>query len=118
LSHSLAQLGASLFALAQNRFELFSIDLQEGRDQTLGMLFAALLFLLCLGIGLLLATLCLVLLFDESNRLAALAAVAGVYLAVGVIGLWQLARQRDRTAPMFATTLSEFAKDRQAMSPR
>jgi uncharacterized membrane protein YqjE len=74
--------------------------------------------LLCLGIGVVLATILLVVAFWDTHRLLALGALAGFFLVVGM-GVWAFALHKARTKPRpFAASLSELFKDRQQLTSR
>ncbi len=78
----------------------------------------ALAALLCLGIGVVLATILLVVAFWDTHRLLVLGALAGFFLAVGM-AVWVFAMYKARTKPrLFAASLSELFKDRQHLVSR
>lgn len=108
---SVRALGATFLALLGARAELVGIELKEEaqkRKQLLTLLLFAALFLAC---ALLLAAVFVVVLFWETHRLEAIAAVTIVYAA---IGSWSLLRFRAilrDSPPAFSATLAEFRKD-------
>ncbi len=68
-----------------------------------------------LGLGVLLATLFVVMAFWEDHRLAVLAGFTLFYLAIG-IGTGLVARQKLKTRPrLFSTSLAELGKDRERL---
>lgn len=113
LTDSLRRLAATLVALTHTRLQILSIDLGEGRERLVGLL--ALLFatLLTLGIGVVLATIALVLASDTSNQLRVLAAAAGSYLLLGAALLAFTLRRMRALPPLLNTSLSELDKDRE-----
>lgn len=118
LFESLGTLGATLVAIAHTRLDLLSLDLEEERAHLFSLLMLALVALFCLGIGVLLATLLLVVAFWDTHRLLVLGALAGMFLAIGAAA-WGFAFNKARTKPrIFAASMSELAKDRQQLVSR
>jgi uncharacterized membrane protein YqjE len=118
LLESLTILAGTLVAIAHTRLDLLSADLEEERAHLLSLLVLTLAALLCLGIGVVLGTILLVVAFWDTHRLLALGALAGLYLASGM-GVWVSALHKARTKPrLFAASLSELFKDRQQLTSR
>lgn len=117
LLDSLTVLAATLVAIARTRLELLSSDLEEDRERLLSLLVLTLIGLFCLGVGVVLATILLVVLFWDA-RLLVLGVLAGAFLAGGVsVGL--LAMRKVKTKPrIFSASLSELSKDRQSLVSR
>ncbi len=115
---SLSTLAATLVAIAHTRLDLLSSDLEEEREHLLSLLVLSLSALFFLGIGVLLATLLVVVAFWDTYRLPVLAVLAGLFLAAGVTA-WRIALHKARTKPkLFAASLSELLKDRQQLVSR
>jgi uncharacterized membrane protein YqjE len=115
---SLRNLGATLVALLHTRFELLVTELEEERIRLLQLLFwaAGALFFLC--VGMLLLTLLLVVVFWDTHRIAAIAVLAGAFLAAGVgmaIGVRNRMYARSR---IFSASLNELARDRDQLTSR
>lgn len=103
---------ATLSALLHTRLALFVTELEEERERLKQTLVLTLLLFVGLGLGLILLTIFLVALFWTQGWLAALGALAAVYLAVGVIAAFKL-RGKILTRPdLFPNTLEELVKDR------
>ena len=118
LLESLTILAGTLVAIAHTRLDLLSADLEEERAHLFSLLALTLAALLCLGIGVVLATILLVVAFWDTHRLLALGALAGFYLVIGM-GVWAFALHKARTKPrLFAASLSELFKDRQQLTSR
>jgi uncharacterized membrane protein YqjE len=118
LLESLTILAGTLVAIAHTRLDLLSADLEEERAHLFSLLVLALAALLCLGIGVVLATILLVVAFWDAHRLLVLGALAGFFLAVGMAVL-AFAMHKARTKPrLFAASLSELFKDRQQLISR
>ena len=112
---SLKSLSASLVGIVQTRLELLSTDVAEERERLTALLVLAQVALFCLGVGVVLLAMLIVVVFWESHRLAALGALTGVFLLAGAAVGW-LALHRLRTKPrLFAASLDELAKDRQQL---
>lgn len=118
LLESLSTLTATLVAIAHTRLDLLSTDVEEDRVHVLSLLVLALAALFFIGLGVVLATILLVVAYWDSHRLLALGSLAGLFLAVGV-GAWAYALHKARTKPrLFAASLSELLKDRQRLVSR
>ena len=112
LWRSLKALLAALSAALHTRLDLFATELEEERERLKHILVLTLLLFFGLGLGFILLTIFLVALFWERGWLAALGALAAVYLAVGIAAAFKL-RRRFLTRPgLFPATLGELAKDR------
>lgn len=112
---SLKTLATSLVGIVHTRLELLSIDIAEEREHLITLAVLLLVTLFCLGVGVLLLALLIVVAFWESHRLLALASLTGVFLAAGG-GLAWLIVHKARTRPrLFAASLAELAKDRQQL---
>jgi uncharacterized membrane protein YqjE len=118
LLESLAALVATLVAIAHTRLDLLSADLEEDRERVLSLLVLTLAALFCLGVGVVLATILIVVAFWDTHRVLALSGLAGFFLAVGMAA-WMFAMHKARTKPrLFAASLSELLKDRQQLVSR
>jgi len=118
LLESLTTLAATLVAIVHTRLDLLSTDLEEEREHLLSLLVLALAGLFCLGVGVVLATILLVVAFWDTHRLLALGSLAGCFLAAGMAA-WMFAMHKARTKPrLFAASLSELFKDRQQLVSR
>jgi len=112
LVHAFKALLAALSAALHTRLDLFATELEEERERLKQTLVLTLLLFFGLGLGFILLTIFLVALFLERGWLAALGALAAVYLAIGIVAAFKL-RSRILTRPgLFPATLGELAKDR------
>jgi uncharacterized membrane protein YqjE len=113
LFESLKTLSVSLVSIVHTRLELLSNDVAEEREQLTSFLVLVMVALGCLGLGIVLLALLIVVVFWETHRLLALAGLTGLFLVAG-IGLGWFAMHRVRTKPrLFEASLAELAKDRQ-----
>jgi uncharacterized membrane protein YqjE len=108
---SLRSLGSGLLESAHDRFELFTIELQEEKlrlFQTL-MWIGAGVFVAMMSVTFL--SLTIVYLLGEAARPVALVSITALYLlAFGAIG-WGFRRHLVRQGKAFAGTLSELRQD-------
>jgi uncharacterized membrane protein YqjE len=118
LFDSLKVLTATLIAIAHTRLELLSTELEEERlrlSSVLGWMFVALFFA---GLGVVLATLFVVLALWDTHRLWALGILAILFL-LGAALAWLVVRGKVRAKPrLFAASLTELSKDRKELTPR
>jgi uncharacterized membrane protein YqjE len=115
---SLTALAATLVAVAHTRLDLLSNDLEEEREHVFSLLVLALAALFCLGVGVVLATLLIVVAFWDTHRLLVLGVLTGFFLLMS-IAVWAFALHKVRTKPrLFAASLSELLKDRQQLTSR
>lgn len=118
LLESLTTFATTLVAIAHTRLELLSTDLEEAREHLLSLLLLSLAALFCLVVGVLLATILLVVAFWDTHRLLVLGLLAGFFLAVGMAA-FGFAKHKARTKPrLFAASLLELFKDRQQLDTR
>lgn len=116
LFESLKTLSASLVSIVQTRLELLSTDVAEAREHLIALLVMGLVALFCLGVGLVLLSILIVVALWESHRLMALGGLTGVFLVAGAGVVW-LAMHKVRTRPrLFAASLAELSKDRQHLT--
>jgi uncharacterized membrane protein YqjE len=118
LFDSLKVLTATLIAIAHTRLELLSTDLEEERAWLISLLVWTLVALFCAGVGVLLATLFVVLALWDTHRLLALGIPAIVFL-LGAALAWLVVRGKARAKPrLFAASLTELSKDRKELTSR
>lgn len=116
LLDSLQQLVATVLDVFQTRAEIVATEFEEERERLRELVVFGVFALFCLGFGFLLLTLFIVVLFWDSYRVYAVGGFALVYLGLGIFSALTL-RQRLKTRPrLFATTLAEFAKDRERLT--
>lgn len=118
LFESLTAFAATLVAVVRTRLDLLSLDLEEERAHLSAQLVLALTALFCLGVGVVLTTILLVVVFWDTHRLLVLGTLAGLFLAAGAAA-WGYAVHKARTKPRpFAASLAELSKDRQRLVSR
>jgi len=118
LFESLKTFSATLIAITHTRLELLSTDLEEEREHLLSVLVLGLLALFCIGVGVVLATIFVVVAFWDSYRLAALGTLAALFVLAGAAALGCVKHKLRIKPRIFAASLSELGKDRQHLSSR
>lgn len=116
LFSSLKTLSVSLIDIVRIRLEILSLDVAEERERLTTLLVSVLVALFCLGVGVVLLTILIVVLLWDSHRLAALGSLTGVFLAIGG-GLGWFAMNMLKAKPkLFETSLAELSKDREQIA--
>lgn len=115
LAASLRRLFASLLEIVQTRLELVALEYEEERAWLRALLVYSMVAVFFFGIGAVLLTLFVILLFWDDHRLLAVGVVAAVYLVVASVA-WALLRSKARKRPRFLSgTIGELAKDQAAL---
>lgn len=114
---SLRRFGAAFLGLLHGHVELFGIELQEQKANTLRLLlFAglALVFALLLLVGL---SLLVLIVFWDTNRLAAALGLRLFYVIGSLFCGWRLYQSINDESSPFSATLEELANDRERLLP-
>ena len=112
---SLKRLVSTLTKIVSTRLELLANELQEERLHLTQMLFFSLFAIFCFGMGLLLLTIFIVVLFWDDHRLAVLGGLSLLFFLLGVLMAAVLrVRARSKTK-LFSASIAEFAKDREQL---
>lgn len=109
---------ATLFEILQTRAGIVATEFEEEWARLREMVVFAILALFLVGTGLLLLTLFVVVWYWDTHRLAVLAWLASLYLSLGGLVSMVLYRRIKSRPRLFATTLSELAKDRERIGAR
>ncbi len=115
---SIERLFITLIEVVQTRIQIVSTELEEERERLQEIVVLGLVAAFLVGLGVVLLTIVIVLVFWETHRIAILGGFAAFYLVVGVIlgvRVWYVVRSKPR---LFGTTLSELDKDREQLSSR
>jgi len=101
-----------LVSAAETRVDLLATELQEEGARISRLLLVGAAALFCLGLGVVLLAIFFVVLFWESNRLAVLGLLSGLFLGLGLVFAVVLAFvARGRKRPL-RDTAEVLAKDR------
>ncbi len=112
LMGSARRLLSSLLSIVSTRLELLANEWEEERLRLTQMLFFALFALFCLGLGILLLTVFIVVLFWDDHRLAVTGVLSAVFLALGLSALVLLRSRAKARSKLFSASLAELANDR------
>jgi uncharacterized membrane protein YqjE len=82
---SASHLLATLVSAAETRVGIFASELQEERVHITRLVLLGAITLFCLGLGIVLLSVFFVVLFWESDRLAVLGLLCGLFLGLGLI---------------------------------
>jgi uncharacterized membrane protein YqjE len=107
---SVKRICEALLATAQNRVELFAVELQEEKCRLVEAILTAVAVAALGMMTLTLATFTLVVLFWENGRIAALVGLTVLYLA-GTLWAWRSLRARLSRRNLFSSTIAELKKD-------
>lgn len=108
---SLKSMTALAVAIAHNRLNLLSTDLEVAREKTVSVLIMVLVALFCICFGALLLALFIVVIFWDTHRLIALGGVAGLFVLIGVVCLLRVIKALKAMPATFEASLAELAKD-------
>ena len=115
LMGSIRQLLSTLTSIASTRLELLANELQEERLRLTQMLLFTLFALFCFGVGILLLTAFIVVLFWDDHRLAVLGAMSALFFALGALMVMLLRSKAQAKSRLFSASLAELAKDREQL---
>ena len=118
LMESIKRLLSTLASIVSTRLELLANEFQEERLHLTQMLVLALFTLFCFGIGVLLLTAFIVVLFWDEHRLAVLGTLSVVFFALGVLTALLLRGRMEAKSKLFSVSLAELAKDREHLNTR
>lgn len=116
LMGSIRQLLSTVTSIASTRLELLANELQEERLRLTQMLLLALFALFCFGVGILLLTAFIVVLFWDDHRLAVLGALSALFLALGALMAMLLRSKAQAKSRLFSSSLAELTEDRKQLS--
>ena len=115
---SLRALGATLLEIVAARAELAMAELREQGERRKEIVALAAVAGVFLGLGMLLLTLFVLAVFWDTHRLAAIAAMTGLYLAISAWAYWRMRVKIALAPPLFDATMREFAADRDLVAGR
>ncbi|HEU0282749.1 MAG TPA: phage holin family protein [Gallionella sp.] len=115
LMGSVRRLLSTLASIASTRLELLANELQEERLRLTQMFFFALFALFCFGMGLLLLTVFIVVLFWDDHRLAVLGLLCILFLALATVMTLLLRSKAQARSKLFSASLAELSRDREQL---
>ena len=102
---------ATFTEVMHTRAEILFTEMEEEAGRIRELLLYELVSLFFLGMGLLLATLFVVMAFWDDHRLAVLAGFTLFYLAIGIGTAWVVHHKLKNRPRLFSTSLAELGKD-------
>ncbi|MEJ2105886.1 MAG: phage holin family protein [Acidiferrobacteraceae bacterium] len=115
---SIERLFSTLIEVVQTRIELASNELEEERERLQEIVILGLVTAFLIGLGVVLLTIVLVMVFWQTHRMEVLAGFAAFYLVLGIIAGLRVLYVVRRKPRLFSATLSELDKDREQLSSR
>jgi uncharacterized membrane protein YqjE len=112
------RLATALLDAGRTRLELAAVEFEEARTRATDNLVLVLVAAAAFGFALLAASMLVVVLFWDSNRIAALVGMTLVYLLIGLFALWRVSEHKKADPPAFAATLAELERDRALLASR
>ena len=113
LMASVRRLLSTLVSIVSTRLELLANELQEERLRLTQMLVLALFALFCFGLGILLFTVFIVVLFWDDHRLAATGILSAVFFALGLLMAVLFRGKMQTRSLLFSASLAELARDKE-----
>jgi len=114
---SVKRLASTLIAIVSTRLELLANELQEERLRLTQMFFLSLFALFCLGMGVLLLTVFISVLFWDDHRLAVLGGLCILFFVLAMLMAMILRNKAQSRPKLFSASLAELAKDREQLEP-
>src|SRR5512137_1766215 len=114
---SFGRLFRTVVAITHNRLELFLVELAEERWRFFDLLLLAGVVFMLAGMGLMVATVTVVVLCLKANRLDWLVVLMLAYFAGALVGFWRL-RKRLKGWNPFPSTLAEIKKDKACLEEK
>ena len=116
LFDSLKRLTATLLRIVSTRLELLATEIEEERAWLGSMLVWTLAALFCAALGIVLASMLVVVYFWDSYRMLALTGLVITFLLGSVLS-WRVVLGKVRSKPrLFSTSLAEISKDREKLT--
>jgi uncharacterized membrane protein YqjE len=115
LMGSVKRLASTLISIVSTRLELLANELQEERLYLTQMFLYSLFALFCFGMGVLLLTVFIVVLFWDDHRLAVLGSLCILFFAAGTLMALLLRNKAHSKPKLFSVSLAELAKDREQL---
>lgn len=114
---SLSRLSAAGLGLLHSHIELFGLELQEQKTNSLQALALTTMALLA-GLLLLISASALLLIVQwDDHRLATISGLCMFYLLLLLASLWRLRKVLNSASNPFSASLSELARDREHLLP-
>jgi uncharacterized membrane protein YqjE len=109
---SITNLAGSLISIVQTRLELVRVEIEEGRQHLVRLLFLTLFSIFCLCMGVFLVAILLIVLFWDTHRVLVISLLTLSFLAAGGVLLMMTLKTLKRMPKMFEASLAELLRDR------
>lgn len=114
---SAKRLASTLIAIVSTRLELLANEVQEERLRLMQMFFLSLSALFCFGMGVLLLTVFITVLFWDEHRLAVLGGLCILFFVLGTLMAMFLRNKAQSRPKLFSASITELARDREQLEP-
>lgn len=118
LMDSVKRLASTLIAIVSTRLELLANEVQEERLRLAQIFFLYLSALFCFGMGVLLLTAFITVLFWDEHRLAVLGGLCILFFVLATLMAMLLRNKAQSKPKLFSASLAELFKDREQLEPR
>ena len=115
---SLRRLGATIAAIVHSRIELVALEIEREKARIARLVILGVIALVFLALGAITATIFVIVLFWDSQRLVAIGFLTVFYIGVGAGVLMFARREAAESKRPFAATVEELRKDREYLSRR
>jgi uncharacterized membrane protein YqjE len=116
LMGSVKRLLSTLISIASTRLELLANELHEERVHLRQMFVLGLFALFCFGMGLLMLTVFITVLFWDDHRLAVLGTLCTLFFVLGAIMALLLRSKAQAKSKLFSASIAELSKDRELLN--
>ena len=118
LLDSVKTMAVTLIAMVETRLALLSTELEEEREWLTSMLIWIFITLFFGAVAVILGTFLIVVFYWDSNRLAAISIMLGIFILGAAFG-WRTVSKLSKDKPrLFSATLAELAKDHKQLTSR
>jgi uncharacterized membrane protein YqjE len=115
---SVKRLASTLISIVSTRLELLANELQEERLRLTQTLLYSLFALFCFGMGVLLLTVFIVVLFWDDHRLVVVGGLCVLFFVLTMLMAMLLRNRAQSKSKLFSASLAELVKDREQLEPR
>jgi len=115
---SLRKLGSTLFATLHSRIELLALELDRERTRIVRLVLLGLAAVFFLALGAITATIFLIVLFWDSQRLVVIGFLTVLYLGIGAALVAFAKREAALSKRPFSASLEELRRDRERFTAK
>ena len=113
---SLRRLGASIAAIVHSRIELVALEIEREKSRITRLVVLGVIAVFFLALGAITATIFVIVLFWDSQRLVAIGFLTVLYFGIGVGVLSFLRKEAAQAKRPFSATVEELRKDRDSLN--